>query len=189
MKNIAIFGGSRSGKSTLAKMISKKYSNYHIYIGDDIQWAFQEVLPKNNINNQGGIGMEEDFPNFLSCLFYKSIKRNKDEINYIIESCDISPEKASLLFNREDTVLLFLGTANLTAEDQLKEIRQFETEKDWTYKMDDEQILDHSEYWISKCQEYERECKNLNLWYVDTSFNREKILNETLDKIDKMMIE
>lgn len=25
MKNIAIFGSSRSGKSTLAKMISKKY--------------------------------------------------------------------------------------------------------------------------------------------------------------------
>ncbi len=48
MKNVAIFGSSRSGKSTLAKMISKKYSNYHIIIGDDIRGAFQEVLPNNN---------------------------------------------------------------------------------------------------------------------------------------------
>ena len=66
VKNIAIFGSSRSGKSTLAKMISKKHPNYHIIIGDDIRWAFQEVLPKNNINSKGGIGMLEDFPNFLS---------------------------------------------------------------------------------------------------------------------------
>ena len=55
MKNIAIFGSSRSGKSTLAKMISKKYSNYHIIIGDDIRWAFQEVLSNNNINSKGGM--------------------------------------------------------------------------------------------------------------------------------------
>ena len=48
MKNIAIFGSSRSGKSTLSKMLSKKYSNYHIIIGDDIRWAFQETLPNNN---------------------------------------------------------------------------------------------------------------------------------------------
>ncbi len=54
MKNIAIFGSSRSGKSTLAKMISKKYSNYHILIGDDIRRVFQEVLPNNNINSKGG---------------------------------------------------------------------------------------------------------------------------------------
>ncbi len=70
VKNIAIFGSSRSGKSTLAKMISKKHPNYHIIIGDDIRWAFQEVLP-NNINSKDGIGMLEDFPNFLSCLFHK----------------------------------------------------------------------------------------------------------------------
>jgi len=38
--------------------------------------------------------MIEDFPNFLSCLFYKSIKRNKEEINYIIETCDIPPQKS-----------------------------------------------------------------------------------------------
>ena len=61
VKNIAIFGSSRSGKSTLAKMISKKYPNYHIIIGDDIRWAFQEVLPNNNINSKGGIGTVRRF--------------------------------------------------------------------------------------------------------------------------------
>ena len=75
MKNIAIFGSSRSGKTTLAKMISKKYPRYHVFIGDDIRWAFQDVLPYTNINSTGGTGMTNDFPNFLASLFFSFLYR------------------------------------------------------------------------------------------------------------------
>lgn len=189
MKNIAIFGSSRSGKTTLAKMISKKYPNYHIIIGDDIRWAFEEVLPSNNINNKGGSGMENDFPNFLASYFYKSIMRNNDEFNYIVETCDMTPKKASLLFKREDIILLFLGTPKQTALEHFNEIRKYQTEKDWTYDRSDEHILEHSKHWISKSIEYEKECKELNIWYVDTSFNREEVLNETLKEIERICLE
>lgn len=187
MKNIAIFGSSRTGKSTLSRMISKKYSNYHIIIGDDIRWAFQEILPNNNINSKGGKGMIEDFPNFLSCLFYKSIKRNKKEINYIIETCDITPKKAHELFNRDDTILLFLGIPRLSVEQHFNNIRKYESMKDWTYDRSDDYILNHCKKWICKSQEYEKECKKLNIWYVDVSFDREKVLNDTLNMIEKLI--
>lgn len=187
MKNIAIFGSSRSGKSTLAKMISKKYPNYHIIIGDDIRWAFQKTLPGNNINSKGGIGMLEDFPNFMACLFYKSIKRNKGEFNYIIETCDISPQKAYELFNQENTVLLFLGTPQLSVKQHFNEIRKYETEKDWTYDRTDNHLLESCQHWINKSKEFERKCKELKLWYVDTSFNRDSVLNSTLQKIENLL--
>ncbi len=187
MKNIAIFGSSRSGKSTLSKMISKKYPNYHIIIGDDIRWAFQEILPNNNINSKGGIGMVEDFPNFLSCLFYKSIKRNKGIFNYIVETCDMTPQKAYELFHRDDTILLFLGTPNQTIKQHFEEIRKYETERDWTYNRSDERILEHSKYWIAKSKEYEKECQKLNIWYVDTSFNRTEILENTFHMLEKKL--
>lgn len=186
MKNIAIFGSSRSGKSTLSKMISKKFPNYHIIIGDDIRGAFKEALPKNNINSKGGSGMIDDFPNFLSTLFYKNIKRNKGEINYILETCDISPQKAKELFDKDNTVVLFLGTPKQTIKEHFEEIRKYETERDWTYGRSDKEILESSNHWISKSQEYEKECKKLNIWYVDTSFNREVILKNTLDRIERM---
>lgn len=186
MKNIAILGIPRSGKSTLAKMISKKYPNYHIVIGDDIRSAFQNVLPNNNINNKGGIGMIEDFPNFLSYLFYKNIKRNKGIFNYIVETCDITPQKAYELFNKDDTILLFLGTPNQTFKQHFEEIRKYETKIDWTYNRSDEHMLEHSKLWVSKSKEYEKECKELDIWYVDTSFNREEVLNNTLKKIEKI---
>ena len=189
MKNIAIFGSSRSGKSTLSKMICKKYPQYHIIIGDDIRYAFQVVLPNNQISNKGGNGMKDDFPNFLACLFYKSIKRNKGIFNYIVDTCNMTPEKAKELFNRDDTIILFLGTPKQTIKQHFDEVRKYETNKDWTYDRTDEEIIEHSRHSIEKSIEQEKECKKLNIWYVDTSFNRDEVLKDTLNTIEKMIIE
>lgn len=60
MKNIAIFGSSRSRKSTLSRMISKRFPNYHIFNGDTIRDTFAEILPINNINTEKGIGMKDE---------------------------------------------------------------------------------------------------------------------------------
>lgn len=163
MKNIAIFGSSRSGKSTLSRMISKKFPNYHIISGDDIRNTFADVLPQNNINSKGGSGMVEDFPNFLSTLFYKSIKGNNEEFGYIVETCDITPNKAKELFSKGNTILLFIGTSNQTVEDHFNEIKKYQTQKDWSYGRSDERIMEHCKYWIPKSKEYERECRKLNI--------------------------
>lgn len=186
MKNIAIFGSSRSGKSTLSKMIAKKLRNYHIINGDDIRDTFAELLPINNINCKNGIGMAHDFPMFLSTLFYKNIKRY-DEFNYIVETCDITPQKAKELFSKDNTILLFLGTPKRTVEYHFNHIRKYQTEKDWTYYRTDENIVEESKYWLKKSKEYEILCKELNIWYVDTSFNMEQVLNDTLLTIEKMV--
>ena len=189
MKNIAIFGSSRSGKSTLSKMICKKHPQYHLIIGDDIRHAFQVVLPNNHISNKGGSGMKDDFPNFLACLFYKSIKRNKGVFNYIIDTCNITPQKAKELFDRDDTILLFLGTPKQTIKQHFDEVRKYETDSDWTSRRTDEEIIEHSKHSIEKSIEQEKECKKLGIWYVDTSFNRNEVLNETLKKLDKIILE
>lgn len=189
MKNIAIFGSSRSGKSTLAKMIVKKYPNYQMYIGDDIRWAFQEVFPSLNINSKGGSGMKEDFPKYIANLFYKSIKRNKGTFNYIVETCDIYPAKAKELFEKDDTIILFLGISSLSIKEHFNEIRKYETEEDWTYDRTDEKILEHCNYWIPQSKKIEEECRKLNLWYVDTSFNRMEVLQETLNLLEQKMLD
>lgn len=189
MKNIAIFGSARSGKSTLSRMIAKKYTNYHIIVGDDIRWAFQDVLPNNNINSTGGSGMKEDFPNFLASYFYKSIKRHEGEFNYIVETCDMSPKKAKELFGKENTILLFLGTPRQSIEEHFNQIRKYQTEKDWSFKKTDEFLLEHCTYWIPQSRKHKKECKELDIWYIDTSTNREEILEETFSLIEKMIVE
>lgn len=189
MKNVAIFGSSRSGKSTLAGMIVKEFSNYFIISGDDIRWTFQKVLPGNNINNRGGKGMKEDFPKFLSTLFYASIDWNDNGTHYIIDSCDITPKKAKELFEKDDTILLFIGTPKQTVEQYFENIRKYQIENDWTYRKSDEHVLKHAERWIKISKKYEDECRELNIWYVDTSFNRDEVLLATFNRIKEMIKE
>lgn len=188
MKNIAIFGASRSGKTTLSKMICKKYPNYNMIVGDAIKKSFDKVLPQNNINSKFGSGMLEDFPKFLAYTFHESIKRVNKEFNYIIDTCDISPEKAKELFYRQETVIIFLGFPRQTEEEHLMQIKKYEKENDWTYNKDNEYMKAHAQYWTTKSRLYEEKCKELDIWFVDTSFNRENVLNETMKKLEKVII-
>lgn len=192
MKNIAIFGVSRSGKSTLAKMLCRKYSNYHMLIGDAIRNAFTQVLPQNNINSdETSSGMLEDFPNFLANLFYGSIKKSDGEFNYIIDTCDISPQKAKELFGKDNTLIVFLGFPNQTEQEHLFQIKKYENESDWTYtdkNATEEYMQKHAKRCVLKSKEFEKECKKLHLLFIDTSFDRESVLNHAIKEIETLIL-
>ncbi len=185
--NIAIFGSARSGKSTLAKMISLKYPHYHIIIGDDVRGAFQDTLPQNDINSHGGRGMIDDFPRFLSAYFYRSVRRNRGIFNYVVETCDMHPEKAKQYFSREDTIIIYLATPSLSASDHFKKIRKYETEKDWTYGLSDEEIMEDCQYWVNQSKMFEQECQKLGIMFVDTSKNRKLVLEQTIEELEKIV--
>ncbi len=57
-------------------MISKKHSNYHIIIGDDIESAFQEAPVYMYLRPK--LGIFRRFSNFMSVYFYKILKGNKE---------------------------------------------------------------------------------------------------------------
>lgn len=183
MKNIVILGASRSGKSTLAKMICKKYSNYNVIIGDAIRKAFSEILSQNNINSNNGIGMSDDFPNFLAYMFYRSIKKSNGDFNFILDTCDITPKKAKELFNSDDTLIIFIGFPKQTEEEHLLLIKKYENKFDWTYKKTDKYMKNHAKRWTSNSILFEKECNELNLFFIDTSHNRENILKDAIKKL------
>ena len=81
MKNIIILGVARSGKTTLARMIKKRYSNYNIIDGDCIRNAFEKSIPEVNINHVNGSGMIEKFPDFCLKLFEYQIKEHNNHFN------------------------------------------------------------------------------------------------------------
>lgn len=187
MKNIVIFGSSRAGKSTLSKMIFHAHPSFQIYVGDDIRGAFQNIIPELQINSKGGKGMEETFPAFISFLFYKSIKRNIGVFNYILETCDITPKLAKKYFDRDDTIIIFLATPRLSDEEWFNQVRFYETERDWTFGRSDEEIRTTAGHWTKASRQFEKECKEENIWFVDTSFDRERVLAETLQKLEKIL--
>lgn len=183
MKNFAIFGASRAGKSTLARIINEAYSNYHIISGDSIRYAFQYELPQNGINKYGGHGMKEDYAKFCASLFKNQIKRNKNHFNYIFDSCDISVANALKYFKDDNIIIVFLGYSTITPEEALLNYRKYEQDDDWTCNRSDEELLEHAKHWIDKSKNFENDCKLNNVKYVDTSYNREEVLKSLFNEI------
>ncbi len=189
MKNIAIFGASRAGKTTLARSINKIYPNYHIINGDSIRKAFQRELPQNNINQYNGIGMKEDFSRFSAALFKDEIERNKGYYNYIFDSCDISVENALNFFKEDSTIILFLGYPELTEQEALRNYRKYEKKEEWTSERTDEELIEHAKIWINNSKIFKNDCITNKVRYIDTSYNRDEILKNELGTIIKEIIE
>lgn len=186
MKNIIILGASRAGKSSLSKKIAKKYWNYMVIDTDSVRDAFQRALPKNEINQFGGRGTEEDFPRFIEQLLYWESYNNKD-YNYIIDSADISPKKAIELFNFNKNIVLFLGFPNITVEKLLDNCRNYDNENAWSKQLNDAELMPYLKKAVSMSKTIEKECIEHGLKFFDTSFNREKVLDEIVLYIEQNM--
>ncbi len=183
MKNLVILGASRAGKSTLAYTINKIYPNYQILTGDAVRRAFQDIFPRMGINNYNGKGMKEDFAKFSACLFKTHIKDNQGVYQYIFDSCDISAENAVRFFQDNSTIIVFLGYTQLVAEQAFQNYRKYEKETDWTVRKTDEELLDFAEKWVEKSKIFKQDCEKFKIRYVDTSYNREKVLDNLIKEL------
>ena len=184
MKNIIILGVARSGKTTLARMIKKKYSNYNIIDGDCIRSTFEKVLPDVNINHLNGIGMSEKFPEFCSKLFEYQIKEHDDVFNYIFESCDINPTQLKKYFNIENVQVLFLGYPRLTIEETISNYKKYAQSGDYMIKKSDDEIEKRAIMWVQKSQQLLDECMKYNVKFIDVSYNRDEIFKKLVEELN-----
>lgn len=185
-KNVAIFGPSRSGKSTLARMICRELGGYHLLGGDEVRDAFIDVMPELGIDNWNGPGMHGLFQRFIYKMFHHHIRQSNYCERYVIETCDMTPEQAADLFcKRKDTIVLFLGYPSITPDDKLAQLREYEMETDWTRPCTDEHMLAHVRKNAAESKEDQDRCEKLGIWFVDTSFDRDEVLADVMREIKR----
>lgn len=180
MKNILLVGASRAGKTTFTKMVSKEYQ---IIDGDTIREAYKIVINKDTSLCSHEVGQLEEYQKFIIEVFKRYIKYNKD-LRYILDTVDIVPSQIDL-FDAKDTLMIVFGYPNAKAEDVVAMQRKYDTCDDWTFSLSEQELLDNATYWIKRSKEYERECKRLNIKFVDTSRNCQEVLCELLDWLRK----
>lgn len=183
MKNIVILGVARSGKTTLSRMITEKFSNYQILNGDCIRSTFQKVFPEVGINKFKGHGMKNDFALFCSELFKNEIKYNKNYYNYIFESCDISPYNARKFFCNNDTSVIFLIYPSLNVNEIIYNYKYYAEKGDYMLKKTEEEILDRAQMWLEKSKQFKLECEQNNIRYIDVSYNRNEVFKKIIDEL------
>lgn len=187
-KQIIIAGVARAGKSTVCNELSKRENYQHIE-ADTITFAFQNSFPETGISHTDFWGLKETskpFSKFLSA-WIKEIQKsgtcNKLDYKIAIDLYHILPEDFVSYFPKENCEIYFLGYPNISAEEKIKQIRCFDTEDDWTTKQSDESLRKRIETYIEISKYLQNECQKYGLPFIDVSHNREKVLEDLVNKI------
>lgn len=183
MKNIIILGRPRAGKSTLANMIADKY-NYQIIRTDTIRNTFRDVLPELNIRPSTAIDSKE-FQLFCKTYLEKNIKQERNKYGYVMEGCEMHVKDCKELYDNENNLIYCLAQVDITPEEMAKNMKNNDTDKDWTYEMNEKERLEYCASSIEKAKVMQEECSKYGLKFYDTAKNREDVLNEIMEDIEK----
>lgn len=192
MKNILIMGIGRAGKTTLSKMIKEKYNNYNLIHSDSLKWAMiraedKEEYFRKNVDKQKEFERGEYFQKTLLGLFNSLISKDTNHYGQVLESGQLHPQIVSEMIDFENTLVICLGLGNYTAEDMVNQCLKYDTEESWTYGLSKEYLLEHAKTWYDSNEMLKIECPKYGIKYIDTSKDRKKVLNEILEKIDKLI--
>ena len=130
-----------------------------------------------------GKNNETILPNYIAKLLYWHHIELNNKQGYIVEGCQVLPDKVKEVFELENSIVIYLGHGKLSPEEILKNIRKYDTPEEYSYQRTDEIML-------KQCREYYEiekmiilKCKEYGFIYVDTSTNREKVLCELKNKL------
>lgn len=190
MKNILIIGIARTGKTTLSEMIKKKYPNYSLIHSDSIKWAIIRADGKENyyrthIKEQNKFENSEYFQKLLLEFWTSCLRNDKNSFGYILESGQLYPKIVRELVNFENTKVICLGHGNLSEKQILDLCKKYDTEKDWTYNITNEELKIYAENWNQMNEQFKEECFRYGIQYIDTSKDRKLVLKNIVDQIER----
>lgn len=186
MKNIIILGEPRCGKSTLANMIVDKF-NYQVIRIDALRDTFQTIYPELDIAPNIAT-KNEKFQLFIKEYLRRNInEEERNKYGYVIEGCETSVYDCNRLFNTPNNLIYYLVPFDISPLDFFNNIRKYDTTRDWSYKLSDEELLKYTTNMILKAKKIKEECKKYNIPCFDTSHNRNEILQSILDDITEKL--
>ena len=186
-KNILIIGAARSGKTTLARNISKKY-NYNLISLDDIISGFEGISNCNIKHDGDEIKTSKNFSRFLKG-YLKELSEGPNFYNnckFVIEGTHIDFEELIPYINNElkdKYEVIGLTYNNISEKELYDNIKKYDTEDDWTYYNTDDELKGNVKYFIERNNYFNDKYKEYNIKTYDTSFNRDNILNNIINDL------
>ena len=178
MKNIIILGTARAGKTTLASMLHEKY-NYSIISIDSFVSALHDSFPSLGITHSNTENKFKLLPPFIFSYMNKIMNEYPEE-RFVIEGWHVFPKDIIELFCNIDVKIICLGYTQITYDKALYEIRRNETKNSYTTKMTDNKVKDLILNHINYSKILKKQCEENNIKYYDTSFDRDKVLEEAM---------
>lgn len=194
-KNIFVIGAPRSGKTTLAKRIAREM-NYNLISVDDLVSGFKNMtnfdVYKNGDTDQTARNIEPFMEKLLEELSEGTTYYNG--FSTVIEGTYVDFERL-IPFLRNDNLIrkyyiVGLTYNHITEEELYNNIKKYDTEDDWTYWVDDEDLKGDVRYFIDRNSYFAKKFKEYKIDSFDTSLDRTKTLDEVMEVLkDKSLWE
>lgn len=189
-KNIFIIGAPRTGKTSLAKRIVKE-KHYNLISIDDLVSGFKNMSNFDVYVEGKADATAKNIEPFMEKLFEELSEGTifYDGIKTVVEGTYVDFEKL-IPFLRSKKLenkyyIIGLTYNNLTENDVYDNIKKYDTEDDWTYWCNDEELKGNVKYFIDRNKYFNEKFKQYNIETYDTSFNREKVIAEIINKLNE----
>ena len=182
-KNIIIIGAPRSGKNTLAYKLNKRL-NYNVICGDQLMNTFKKTFPDME-DESPSIPFTSFIINYLNELSNGACCRNSVKFAAIITYVDLKRLMSELL-NKDDYIFIGLTLNDISSEQMLANIRKYDEETDWTYKLTDERLMGCINSFIKDGNEYfyHKIFIPHNFCIYETSSDRERVLEQIVSDVE-----
>ena len=182
MGKVVILGGNaRSGKSTLAHMLSKV--NYTVLSFDIIQGIIEESF---NIEFDK-LPKDQRF-NFFQNTVNKYVREAEvNDLNVVIDMYDYLPEDIDKLENKDKVEVYFLAYPNVSKEEIKFNVIHYAKPTDWIAQVNENYLNSCVDRFYDRNELLVSECKKYNQTLIDTKGKEDRpiILNELFNKITK----
>ena len=112
-----------------------------------------------------------------------------DGIKFVIEGTHIDFEQLMPFLQsekyREKYEIIGLTYNDITEEEMFNDIRKYDSEDDWTYWCNDEELRGNIRWFIERNKFFAAKFKEYGIQTYDTSYNREEVLNEIVNSLEK----
>lgn len=201
MKNIIISGPSRAGKSTLARKLNEEF-NYFVISIDKLVAVFQEAYPQLDIRlNWDRKKTTDNIAPFLAHFLgmfssaegrgllpysHGVVKGNR----FVLEGSYVNFEKILPILNmygigelKDRFMLIGLVQNEKTVDEFMSDFKKYDTEDDWTYGFDENDLREISEDAVSFSRSMSDYLIKYGFTIYDTSTNRERVMAQIVKDI------
>ena len=200
MKNIIIAGTGRAGKSTLAKRIKDELGHFVIN-HDKLVATFGEAYPDLDIRIGNGEKSIENIAPFIGHFLgmfssfdghglFPYTQGALNENFFVLEGWSFDFEQILPILKmygikdlKENFTLIGLVLNNKTVYELVSDMKKYDSEHDWTYGFNDNDLIKLAEENITYSQYSSKYLAKYGFALYDTSIKREQVLNQIIDDI------
>lgn len=205
--NIIIAGAGRNGKTTLARKINEELGYFVINL-DKLMTAFGKAYPQMDIRiawdyEKATANIAPFLGHYLGML--SSGHGYADDLNlrthavkgnrFVLEGGHFDFEKISPILKiygieelQDKFLLIGLVQNEKTPDEYFDDLRKYDTEDDWTYDFDDEELRKFSEMSVAWNREMTDYLLKYGFTIYDTSTERERVFEQIIEDIKSKLL-